>query len=92
MVSTRTARTVLSGVSRKQYVRAKREHHACDPVNPPQHNVPSTPRPEAERANRPAPRVEQHTEEKRQPRTEEKPAEHPKGEKREEGREKEKKQ
>jgi hypothetical protein len=66
--------------------------HPVNPVNPPQHNVPSTPRPEAERANRPAPRVEQHTEEKRQPRTEEKPAEHPKGEKREEGREKEKKQ
>jgi hypothetical protein len=66
--------------------------HPVNPVNPPQHNVPSTPRPEAERANRPAPRVEQQTEEKRQPRTEEKPAEHPKGEKREEGREKEKKQ
>ena len=69
--------------------------HPVNPVNPGNpapHNVPSTPRPEMERANRPAPRVEQHTEERRPPQTGEKPAEHPKGEKREEGKEKEKKQ
>jgi len=66
--------------------------HPVNPVSPPPHDIPSTPRPEMERANRPAPRAEQHTEEKRPPHTEEKAAEHPKSERREEGKEKEKKQ